>query len=255
MSQPAALDPFNLPNPPIVEAILEIDCDLPPTLDFDEVEKLGMEAYGGRYPIRRKQFIQQAGMEMEPDSEPKFFASQNLSAFQFISNDEKEVVQIRVGGFSYNRMSPYTSFDHYLPEISRCWNEFCRLAEPVQIRKISLRYINRILIPLDGSGANLPDYLQVSPNLPDGAGLQFSGFFHQHQASDPVTGTLANIILASEAKAGNFLPLLLDIEVFKTERLSPAPLADWETQLQSLRKLKNQIFKQSLTKKCLSLFH
>ncbi|MCF7676168.1 MAG: TIGR04255 family protein [Akkermansiaceae bacterium] len=238
-----------------MEAVMDIDCDLPPTLNFDEVEKLGMEAFGTRYPIRREQFIQQAGVDMKPDSEPKFFASQGLSAFQFVSEDEKEVVQIRVGGFSYNRMAPYTSFDDYLPEISRCWDEFCRLASPVQIRKIGLRYINRILIPLDGGRINLAEYLKVSPNLPDGAGLQFAGFFHQHQAGDPATGTIANIILASQPNEDTFLPLLLDIEVFKSERLPPAPLLDWSSQIQSLRDLNNHIFKHSLTETCLSLFH
>jgi len=249
------LDPFKLPKPPIVEAVLDIDCDLPPTLNFDEVEKLGMEAYDDRYPIRRKQFIQQAGMEVQSDAEPKFFASQGLSAFQFVSNDEKKVVQIRVGGFSYNRMAPYTSLDDYMPEISRCWDEFRRLAAPVQIRKIGLRYINRILIPLDGGTVNLAEYLKVSPNLPDGTGLRFADFFHQHQAGDPSTGTMANIILASQPNEGNFLPLLLDIEVFKPERLAPAPLAEWAENIHSLRKLKNLIFEHSLTKKCLNLFH
>lgn len=255
MSEIQNPDPFKLPNPPIVEAVLDIDCDLPPTLDFDEVEKLGIAAYGTRYPIHRKQFVHQATVDMKPDSEPKFFASQGLSSFQFVSEDEKQVVQIRVGGFSYNRMAPYDSFDDYLPEISQCWDEFRNLASPVQIRKISLRYINRIMIPLDGGTVNLPEYLKVSPNLPDGSGLQFSGFFHQHRAGDPATGTMANIILASEQNEGNFLPLLLDIEVFKPERLSPAPLPDWAEQIQSLRNLKNHIFEHSLTEKCQSLFH
>jgi len=255
MSEVPEIDPFKLPKPPIVEAVLDIDCDLPPTLNFDEVEKLGVEAYGDRYPIRRKQFIQQAGMEVKPDAEPKFFASQGLSAFQFVSNDEKEVVQIRVGGFSYNRMAPYTSFDDYMPEISRCWDEFRRLAAPVQIRKIGLRYINRILIPLDGGTVNLAEYLKVSPNLPDGTGLQFAGFFHQHQAGDPATGIMANIILANQPNEGSFASLLLDIEVFKPERFAPAPLAEWLPQIHALRKMKNHIFEHSLTKKCLSLFH
>jgi len=255
MSETIELDPFKLPHPPIVEAVLDIDCDLPPNLNFSEVEKLGKEAFATRYPIPRKQFIQQAGVNMEPDAEPKFFASHGLSAFQFLSADEKEIVQIRVGGFSYNRLAPYASFDDYLPEISRCWDEFRRLAAPVQIRKIGLRYINQILIPLDGGTVNLADYLKVTPNLPDGAGLQFSGFFHQHQAGDPATGIKANIILASQPNENNFLPLLLDIEVFKPERLSPAPLADWSEQIQSLRDLKNHIFKHSFTKKCLNLFH
>jgi uncharacterized protein (TIGR04255 family) len=129
------------------------------------------------------------------------------------------------------------------------------LALPVQIRKIGLRYINRILIPLDSGTVNLAEYLKVSPNLPDGTGLQFAGFFHQHQAGDPATGIMANIILANQPNEGNFASLLLDIEVFKPERLAPAPLSEWLPQIQSLRKMKNHIFEHSLTQKCLNLFH
>lgn len=216
---------------------------------------MATEAFGDRYPIPRKQFIQQAGVNIEPGSGRKFFASQGLSAFQFLSTDEKEIVQVRTGGFSYNRLSPYTSLDDYLPEISRCWDVFRDLASPVQIRKIGLRYINRILLPLNQGVVKLDDYLKVSPNLPGDTSLQFSGFFHQHQAGDPATGIMANITLASQPNENDFLPLLLDIEVFKPERLTPAPLSDWNLQLQALRDLKNHIFEHSLTKSCQNLFH
>lgn len=252
MSDP---DPFKLPHPPIVEAVLDIDCDLPPGLDFAEVEKRSAEAFSDHYPVRRKQFIQQAGVDLVSDAEPKFFASQGLSAFQFLSEDEKQIVQVRVGGFSFNRLEPYTSLDDYLLEIARCWDAFRKLAAPVQVRKIGLRYINRILLPLADGKVQLSEYLKVSPNLPDGSGLQFADFFHQHRAVDPATGIMANIILASQPPEGNVLPLLLDIEVHKPERLVPAPLAEWEDRIQSLRKLKNQIFEYSLTPRCLNLFH
>src|SRR5690606_2300843 len=154
MPETSELDPFKLPRPPIVEAVLDIDCDLPPGLDFAEVEKSSAEAFSDRYPAKRKQFIQQASVDLVPDAEPKFFASQGLSAFQFLSRDEREIVQVRVGGFSYNRLAPYTSLDDYLPEISRCWEKFRQVVAPVQIRKIGLRYINRILLPLEGGTVN-----------------------------------------------------------------------------------------------------
>lgn len=248
------MDPFNLPHPPIVEAVLDIDCDLPPTLDFAEVEKKAIESFGDRYPIHRKQFVQQASLEMESDGEPRFSSSQGLAALQFVSADEKEVVQIRAGGFSYNRMAPYTSFDDYLPEISRCWDEFSRLVSPVQIRKLGLRFINRIGIPTENGIVNLTEYFKINPRLSDGTGLQLTGFFHQHQAEDPTTGTIANIILASQLTESNILPLLLDIEVLSPQRLAPAPLSRWTDQIESLRSLKNRIFRHSLTEKCLNLF-
>ena len=255
MPEISELDPFKLPHPPIVEAVFDIDCDLPPALNLEDVEKLGEAAFGEHYPKPRKQFIQEAGVEMKPDAKPKFFTKQGLSALQFLSEDEKQIVQIRVGGFSFNRLAPYTSFDDYLPEISKCWDKFRGIADPKQIRKISLRYINRIPLPMDGGKVTLTDYLEVSPNLPDGVGLQFAGFFHQHQAGDPSTGMLANIILASQPNEGKILPLILDIEVFKEEHLVPAPLEEWQDRVTALRDLKNRIFKYSLTEKCLSLFH
>ncbi|RYD70261.1 MAG: TIGR04255 family protein [Verrucomicrobiaceae bacterium] len=255
MTETTELDPFKLPRPPIMEAVLDIDCDLPPNLDFGEVEKQALEAFGERYPIQRKQFVHEASLRMDSDCPSEFSASQGLAALQFVTADEKEVVQIRVGGFSYNRMEPYTSFDDYLPEISRCWDEFRRLAAPVQIRKIGLRFINRIPIPTENGVVNLSEYLKVSPNLPDGTGLQFAGFFHQHQAADPSTGINANIILASQPAEPDTFPLLLDIEVFRLQRFPPAPLADWADQIKTLRTLKNRIFEHSLTTKCLNLFH
>ena len=42
--------------------------------------------------------------------------------------------------------------DEYLPEIERTWRFFVELASPVQVRRIRLRYINRILLPLASGG-------------------------------------------------------------------------------------------------------
>ncbi|MEI6605537.1 MAG: TIGR04255 family protein [Verrucomicrobiota bacterium] len=255
MSDTVTLNPFKLPHPPIVEAVLDIDCDLPPSLQPSTLESAGREVFGDVYPIFRKQFIQQAQVTMKPESQPEVVASQGLRSFQFAAPDEKQIVQIRLDGFSFNRLAPYGSLDDYLPEISRCWDLFRRIAAPVQIRKISLRYINRITIPTVDGKVKLSDYLKVSPNLPDGTGLEFSEFFHQHQAGDPAMGILANIILASLPPQDGALPLLLDISVFKHQRTAPSPFSGWSEQLESLRRLKNLIFKHSLTDTCLNLFH
>lgn len=170
---------------------------------------MATEAFGDRYPIPRKQFIQQAGVNIEPGSGPKFFASQGLSAFQFLSTDEKEIVQVRTGGFSYNRLSPYTSLDDYLPEISRCWDVFRDLASPVQIRKIGLRYINRILLPLNQGVVKLDDYLKVSPNLPGDTSLQFSVFSTSTRRATPQPASWQTSPLPASQTKTTFSPYFL----------------------------------------------
>lgn len=254
MPDATELDPFKLPQPPIVEAVLDIDCDIPPNLDFSEVEARMGEALSADYPKRRKQFVHEAKMDMKPDEEPKLTARQGLSSLQFVSEDDSQIVQARVAGFSFNRLAPYSSFDEYLPEIEKCWSIYCDVVRPIQVRKIGLRYINRVLLPLGGGTVNLAEYLKVSPNLPEGSGLQFADFFHQHRAGDPKTGNQANIILASQPHEDGQLPLLLDIEVFRHERLEPEALSGWMDKIGSLRTLKNHIFEYSLTKTCLNLF-
>ncbi|MCH7229058.1 TIGR04255 family protein [Haloferula sp. A504] len=254
MSEPETLDPFKLPHPPIVEAVVDIDCDLPPGLDFAMVEEAMGDALKDHYPVRRKRLVHEAKMDLKEGEQPKLTARHGLAAVQFVAEDEKQIVQARPAGFSFNRLGPYGSFDEYLPEIERCWAVFVEVVRPVQVRKLGLRYINRIPIPLEHGTVNLADYLRVSPNLPEGSGLQFADFFHQHRAGDPKTGNKVNIILASQPQDDGCLPLLLDIEVFRDERLEPAPLEKWRESIEQLRSLKNHIFEHSLTQKCLNLF-
>lgn len=69
---------------------------------------------------------------------------------QFLKNDEKQLVQIRPQGYSFNRLAPYGGFDEYLPEIERAWRLFVDIVMPLQVKLIRLRYINRFLLPMHG---------------------------------------------------------------------------------------------------------
>jgi uncharacterized protein (TIGR04255 family) len=98
-------------------------------------------------------------------------------------------------------------------------------------------------------------FLTVTPRLPDtGSPLGFLGFLDQQMALDSDTGNRANIIKTTELPQGDQLPLILDIDVFHS---SETPPADWQAirdRLDSLRGLKNRIFRNTLTPQCLNLF-
>jgi len=108
------------------------------------------------------------------------------------------LTKVRMQGFSFNRLAPYTSLDDYLPEIERTWGLFASIASPVQIRVVRLRYINRILLPLTNGRVELEDYLKVGPRLPDEDRLRFAGFLNQYAAVEIDTGHQVNIVLTSQ---------------------------------------------------------
>jgi len=144
MSKPG----LQLAHAPIVEAIIDIDCDMPPGFDIDALEAPAREIFQPQYPLKRRKYSQLFKIEQRSEEMPAVHSAQPaLEALQYLRNDEKQLVQVRMQGYSFNRLAPYTSLDDYLPEIQRTWNLFVRLAMPIRIRAVRLRYINCILLP------------------------------------------------------------------------------------------------------------
>lgn len=250
MSEPE----LKLAKAPIVEAVIDIDCDMPPGFDLAALEGPAREVFLAHYPKFRSQFLEQHRIESKLDEPAKHTAKRAIQALQFLHDDEKQLVQVRAQGFSFNRLAPYTGLDDYLSEIQRTWELFIGIASPIQIRVIRLRYINRILLPFTGGRVDLDEYFKVSPRLPDEDRLQFAGFVNQHTAVEVDTGHQVNIVLASQPPEDEKLSIIFDICVASAGAGEPK---DWTwilNEIQSLRGLKNRIFRKTLTKKCLNLF-
>ena len=245
---------LNLKAPPIVEAVLDIDCDMPPSLDMTGLESSARDAYRDRYPKSRTQFMQALRVEAAAHSAPSVTSQQGIQAFQFLQEDEKQLVQVRVPGFSFNRLAPYSSLDDYLPEMERTWRLFVGLVAPVKIRLVRLRYINRILLPMTAGRVELDDYLKLGPRLPDEDKLTFTGFLNQHSAVEAGTGNRVNFVLANQPQEDDNLPVIFDIETFRSVDGEPSDWSPLRSRIQSLRELKNLVFEKTLTDKCLTLF-
>lgn len=245
---------FKLLRPPIIEAVLDVDCDMPPGFDLTAVEGPAQNRFRETYPKLQKRLMQEHKIETQPDTPPKMSTRHATQAFQFIHGDGKQLVQVRAEGFSFNRLAPYTSLDEYLPEIERTWRLFVSIAMPVQIRAVRLRYINRILLPMPEPRLQLENYLKVGPRLPDEDKLTFTGFLNQHTAVEAGTGNQVNIVLTTQPPEEKRLPLIFDITV-----ASPATgeVENWAcllAQIQAIRFLKNRVFRNTLTERCLNLF-
>lgn len=247
--------PLLLKRAPIVEAVVDIDCDLPPTFDLELVEAPSRQAFRSVYATLQPIFVEHHRFETKVGPEASGHEVQRkLQALRFKSADGQQIVQVRDRGFSFNRLAPYTTLDDYLTEIERAWELYRQAASPISVLAVRLRYINRIFLPLVDGRVELDDYIATSPRLPDEKTMTFVGFLNQHAAVEVSTGHLANIVLTSELAEGELLPVILDIGVAATGSIKPE---DWESirgWIDSLRKLKNRIFRKALKRKCLDLF-
>lgn len=246
--------PFKLKNAPIIEAVLDVECDMPPKYSLSSVEASGIGAFKDQYPKFRKHFFQEFKLATKQNEAPVHSVVQGVQALQFLKPDDKQLVQLRNTGFSFNRLAPYGSLDDYLPEIQRTWMIFVGLAKPAQMRLIRLRYINRLLLPLDGTKLDLDKFLRIGPRLPDEQKLTFTGFLNQHSVMEVATGHKANIVLTTQLIENGCLPVIFDIAVEAQCREEPSKVDFFLTKIQALRDLKNSIFKDTLTEECITRF-
>jgi uncharacterized protein (TIGR04255 family) len=246
----------DLIHAPIVEAVVDLDCVMPPGQDIAALEAPAREAFTDRYPDVRPVYVGEARIEQQEDAPLQVSARHGIYGYQFWQGDGLQLVQVRAQGFSFNRLAPYTSLDDYLPEIERTWRLFVGIASPVQVQLVRLHYINRILLPMADRQIELSDYFRIAPRLPDEERLTLVEFLNQHVAIERDTGNQVNIILTSQPleNSMSMAPIIFDIAA--SRRIEAAP-EDWDSLLatiQSLRDLKNRVFRDSLSEKCLGLF-
>jgi uncharacterized protein (TIGR04255 family) len=243
-----------LPNPPIVEAVLDVDCDLSPGFDLAALEGVSRARFQDRYPKFRPLVMQEHQIALTVGTPPNMSTRLAVQALQFLHEDERQLVQVRANGFSFNRLAPYTGLDDYLPEIERTWRLYADLVSPVQLRSIRLRYINRILVPMTAGTVDLDEFLKIGPRLPDEKRLVLSGFLNQFAAIEKDSGHQVNLVLVAQPPVNEKLPVILDITVASA---LTADGADWSLMMptiESLRSLKNRIFANTLTPRCIELF-
>ncbi|MGJ8725779.1 MAG: TIGR04255 family protein [Roseibacillus sp.] len=238
---------------PIIEAVISFDCELPPgwNLDAEGFEKLEAQ---GRYPeVRPVEEV--ADFHSFSPEEEQISKQKIVKGFQVRSEDQLEIATLSSEGFSFHRLEPYERFEDYLPEIERLWDIYRKLAEPSILKRLSIRNINRIVLPFDENKTlNLPAYLRNAPQTLGDYGMVFAGVFQTLRMVCRETQAMTQLTIASEQSNEEGLPIILDIESFQILDSAPKDLDDLMGILENLRSLKNRVFRTTLTSECLQSF-
>jgi uncharacterized protein (TIGR04255 family) len=173
--------------------------------------------------------------------------SQREAGLIFFSSDERTATQFRVDGFSFNKLPPYTRWEEIYPETMRLWDLYRSAAKPVQVRRVGVRYINRIDVPSTDFSRHLTALPQIPPELPQVT----RSFLSRVVLYDARRDVSASLTQASETTVQNLaVTVLLDIDAFKED-----PAGDnIEQVLEALHALKNEMFFGSITEETARIY-
>ena len=87
---------------PIIEAVLDVDCDMPPALDLGTLETAAQDVFRDRYPKFRTQFVQEHAIQAPVEGSPKLSVRRGLQAFHFLQADERKDEEKREKVFTYD---------------------------------------------------------------------------------------------------------------------------------------------------------
>jgi uncharacterized protein (TIGR04255 family) len=162
--------PRNYKNPPVAEALCEFLFE--PSQPWDWTLPGLMYAEMKRdFPKKRQQTVQlQLQLGVIPFggqgvAAPSLTPTPALSRLQFLTEDEKTLVQVGPDVLTVNKLKPYSSWGEFKPLIRDALAVYSDIAKPKCIRRLGLRYINRIEIP--AGEVDVEQYLLAHPRIPE----------------------------------------------------------------------------------------
>ena len=151
---------------------------MPRNSDLATLEELA-EAIRQDYPRREILYSQTVQVDFEPPAggDPLVGAAQRQDGFQLFSADGLNIVHLRLNGFTYIRLKPYTGWETFSTEARRLWAAYKSACRVVSIDRAAIRYIDRLDL---SASEDVAEYLRLVPHLPDDFPIRgVKGFFQQ----------------------------------------------------------------------------
>lgn len=235
---------------PSVEAVIHWRARAGRTLDPDGLQHRLVNLLPD-YPTVQRQQEFRVGAELGPEGS-QIEHKQTWQGFRFQSSDNRYVAQFTRNGFVFSRLTPYEDWTKFEAEALRLWQIYCELAEPPEIQRIGVRFINVISIEtLD----QLPRILVSPPSASTAMNLPMQEFMHQTRFAIPDDGYSLNIIQATQPPSADDekLKLILDLDV-STENTVEMAEDELRKRLAEMRWIKNKAFFSILTRDAIDRF-
>ena len=240
------------PNPPITEALIDIRVQLPGNVSLADLENLHTQIKHG-YPDKKTRNRWEGTLELKGEKEPLKTIRSQIDGYLFSTPDGKQVAQYRLDGFTFSRLRPYSQWEDVYREAARLWDIYRTETKPLLVTRLAVRYINSIEIP--SKSFDYDDYFTAAPKIPQGLPQLLQHFFTRLVIPFPEQGAVAIVMQTPSDKQDPVnSATLLDIDVFAEVKNLSAEDARIDEIFGNLRKIKNDVFFNSITEKTKELF-
>lgn len=156
-------------RPPLVEALCQFQFE--PGQEWDiAIPGLFYNEVKLEFPERH----QQRALEVLFDQGTGQAKQSSAARIQFRRSDGTALVQIGPDLLIVNVLYPYPGWETFRGIVLTSFESYCSVAQPVGLKAMSLRYINRIRLP--SPSVEIEDYLRFSPSVPSGLPQVFVGW-------------------------------------------------------------------------------
>ncbi len=252
---------MTFPKPPIIEAMFYVGVELDSSFTVSMLDSY-RDSITDQFPraeLLVSKTIPFNFVNIDPIPEEEKLKEHGYRLWDL---NNKKVVNVNIDNFSFSQLEPYSEWDSFFSESYNLWEKYIELTNVNKISQLSLRYLNRILIPFsEGYSFLLEDYIQIFPQLPEKLSMsisqyvmQVSFFSEKYTPSQSVIRQASSEIFTDENHQ-DFVPIIFDIQVYQNVDLDSKDANSIKEIFSSnLRKFKNDIFYQSITEKSRGLF-
>ncbi len=246
--------PRHLSHTPITEAVIDFRVRTSPELDAKAFANI-TEAVGANYGPPKDVSLLEFGVRHSPGKQPESrqFDHGPIGS-RYVSLDGKQIAQFRKTGFTFSRLAPYTRWEDMFAEAGRLYRIYVQTAQPEEVTRIAVRFINRLALPEQEVGDFSP-FLTAVPPFPKDIPAVLTGFLTRVQVRDPqtmISGTVTQTIQQGSHEPGK-IPVILDLDIYEAGSKSPDPGVVLP-RFEALRVLKNRYFFASITEATADLY-
>ncbi|MEH2459537.1 TIGR04255 family protein [Nostoc sp.] len=242
-------------NPPIEEAVCEFRFApgqawnfTVPGLFYEKVRDL----YTGE-PQQQNLIATEFNFGQMPLVKPEITVTQGLTKTLFPSADATKLVGVGPDALSIHSLRPYKGWDEFSHRIDQAFQFYLEVAKPVGITRITLRYINRIVIS-DDQAVDLSEYVNIYPQFPDTLPSGLSGFVMQTESIYEDIPIRLVITLSNAKPLFEKVVFILDLDISQTWIEKPLSLKEMLPNLHELKSREGQVFESLITDRARELF-
>jgi uncharacterized protein (TIGR04255 family) len=245
------MEPTRLANAPINEALAHFQFDRPDGVDIESLKSFA-KLVADRYPVSQQRFAISGELRLALGNDTTF-VNQNTAADGLVlwAPERQRALQCRFDGFTVSWLKPYDTWQAFIDEIHAMWALYAETLKPVVVRRVGLRYINQISIPLPIN--DLADYFHTRPLLGSSLPQALADFLLRTTMHDPASPALVALTQVAIGVTADEAQFVFDIDAFRDLACASDSAELW-TSFEQLRVLKNKVFFGSLTDKALEKY-